>query len=259
MKVMSFNLRADFLLDMNNRWSTRKNLVFEVINKSDCDIIGVQELNKEMHKDLVNNLYNYNIVGKGRAKRLFYEKNDILVNKRNKVLEYDTFWLSNNIDKVGSSVWYSLYPRICTTALIELKDGVKIRIYNTHLDCGLPRAKKYGLYKISEYIDAKHLTEKYIPIILMGDFNSTPKSKIINDFKSGLYCERKLIAVQEFKKDIYNRGTMSGFKGYKKGVHIDYIFVSDEFVVKDVEIVNFNKSGKYPSDHYPVYADIELL
>ena len=74
-----------------------------------------------------------------------------------------------------------------------------------------------------------------------------------------MYCKRRLIAVQEFKKEIYDMGTISGFKGYKKGLHIDYIFVSSEFKVNDVEIINYNKKGKYPSDHYPIYADIELL
>ena len=180
-KVMSFNLRADFVLDINNRWRDRKNIVCDVINKLDCDIIGVQELNETMHKDLVNNLNNYNIIGERRTKKFFCEKNDILINKRNKVLEQHTFWLSKDIDKIGSSVWYSLYPRICTTVLIELSSGRKVRVYNTHLDCGLPRAKKYGLFKISEYIDKKDKEgEENIPIILMGDFNLTPRNKIIN-------------------------------------------------------------------------------
>lgn len=260
MKVMSFNLRTDFMLDINNRWNRRKHIVYDIINKFDCDIIGVQELNENMYNDLSINLNNYNIVGERRTKRFFSEKNDILVNKRNKVLDYNTFWLSKDINKIGSSVWYSLYPRICTTALIELNNGNRIRVYNTHLDCGIPLAKKYGLLRISQYIDKKDKEgEVSIPIILMGDFNLTPSNKIINEFKSGIYCKRKLMAVQEFKKDIYNMSTISGFKGYRKGLHIDYIFVSSEFKVNNVEIVNYNENGKYPSDHYPIYADIDLF
>ena len=52
MKVMTFNLRTDFLLDINNRWNKRKEIVYDILNNNDCDIIGVQELNNKMFKDI---------------------------------------------------------------------------------------------------------------------------------------------------------------------------------------------------------------
>lgn len=255
MKIMTFNLRTDFILDINNRWENRAKIVYEVFEKYNCDIIGVQELTNKMFEDISSNLINYNIVGTPRTKKLFVERNDILVLKKHEILEYETFWLSEKPDKVGTSIWYSIYPRICTTAVVKLEGGRVVRIYNTHLDFLLPKAREYGLKKIGKYIENKY-EEDNLPVILMGDFNATPKSKAIKELIGGEYSKKKFIAVQESKKEIYEISTMSKFKGNKKGLHIDYIFVPDEFEIRNIEIVDYNKNGKYPSDHYPIMANV---
>ncbi|MBX7346689.1 endonuclease/exonuclease/phosphatase family protein [Clostridium chauvoei] len=257
MKVMTFNLRTDFILAINNRWKNRRYIVYEVINKYQCDIIGVQELTEKMLKDISKNIENYNIVGRPRAQKLFVERNDLLVSKKHQILEHNTFWLSNKPEEVGTSVWYSMYPRICTTAAIKLNNNKIIRVYNTHLDCLLPKAREYGLKKIGEYIEKQYDKDGF-PVILMGDFNANPNSDLIKKFLKGDYTSKKLTAVQEFKKDIYGVSTMSKFKGNKKGYHIDYIFTSEEFNVKDTSIVEYNKEGKYPSDHYPLIAELQI-
>ncbi|MEG2288766.1 MAG: endonuclease/exonuclease/phosphatase family protein [Clostridium sp.] len=257
MRVMTFNLRTDFILDINNRWKNRAHIIYEIFDKYDCDIIGLQEVNNLMFKDVSMELSNYNIVGEPRSKKIFVERNDILVSKKHKILESNTFWLSNYPDKIGTSVWYSLYPRICTTAIVHLEDGDVVRVYNTHLDCFLTAAREHGLKKISEYIEKQHKIDG-LPIILMGDFNATPNSKLIKNFSAKENGERQFVAVQESKREIYEMTTMGRFKGRKKGRHIDYIFVSEEFTILDAKIINYSKSGKYPSDHYPILADLNI-
>ena len=257
MKVMTFNVRSDNILDRKNRWQDREDIVYDLLKEYPCDIMGMQEVSNKMYRDLEENIGDYFIIGIGRTKKLFAEKNNLLVSKEHRIVEHETFWLSKTPKKEGSTVWYSLFPRICTTAIIELNNGMKIRVYNTHLDCLLPRAREYGLKKIGEFIQKHHKREK-LPCILMGDFNATPNSKVIQEFTHGRYMNKKFIAVQEFNKDLYNKTTMSMFKDRQKGTHIDYIFVSEEFTINDVEILKYNKEGKYPSDHYPVIADIEV-
>lgn len=257
MRIMTFNLRCDFVLDIKNRWKYRKYLVYDIINNYNCDIIGVQEMTDKMLLDINNNIKNYNIVGTGRTKKILLERNDIFVSNKYKIEEHKTFWLSNKPDKVGSSLWYSLFPRICTTAIIDMGEEKKVRAYNTHLDCLLPQARERGLRYIGEFIEKLHKRER-IPVILMGDFNATPNSKLIKNFNNGLYSNKKFIAVQEIDKSIYKKSTMNKFKGKEIGFHIDYIFVSEEIKINNVEIVKFNKNGKYPSDHYPVIADISI-
>ena len=66
------------------------------------------------------------------------------------------------------------------------------------------------------------------------------------------------IVLIEIKKELYGKSTMSSFKGKEKGLHIDYIFVSEDLEIIDVDIVKDNINGKYPSDHYPLIADIKM-
>lgn len=257
MKVMTFNLRCDFILDFNNRWEKRKHIVYEVFNNYNPDIIGVQEVTKNMLRDLTLDLTDYNIIGSPRSKKYFVESNNILVDKKHSILEYDTFWLSKKHDYVGSSIWYSIFPRICTTALIQLEDKNKIIVCNTHLDFLLPQARSYGLKRLGEIIEDKYNKEN-LPIIIMGDFNARPNSKVIKNFNNTKINNKSFIAVQETNKDLYNKTTMSNFKGRDKGMHIDYIYGSEELIINSAEIIKYNLKGRYPSDHYPILSDITI-
>lgn len=257
MKVMSFNLRADNILDVKNRWNNRSELVYEIVNGDAYDVIGLQEVTPKMYEDLCENLKSYESVGEGRTKKFFNEKNNVLVNDRHLILEDETFWLSRNPQKVGSTIWYSLFPRICTTVVLRMKDGLKVRVYNTHLDCILPQAREYGIKTIIKAIE-RHRQKEQLPCILMGDFNATPNSRLIQEFTNGTYANRQFVAVQESNRRLYEQTTMSHFKGKEKGMHIDYIFVSEEFKIENVELLKYNKAGKYPSDHYPLIAELSI-
>ena len=39
-------------------------------------------------------------------------------------------------------------------------------------------------------------------------------------------------------------------------MHLDYIFISPEHKVEKVQIIKDNINGRFPSDHYPLLADI---
>jgi endonuclease/exonuclease/phosphatase family metal-dependent hydrolase len=257
MRVMTFNLRCDFLLDFSDRWNYRKDMIYYIVNEYKCDIIGTQEVKGNMFKDLKENMKEYNIIGDPRSKKNSSERNNILILKKHSIEEYRTFWLSKNPNEIGSRVWYSLFPRICTTAVIKLDNDKKVRICNSHLDNLLPKAREYELKKLMEVIERQQEKEE-LPIILMGDFNDTPESNLIKKFKEGKLSRKKLIPVQDKNKSLYNEVTRDKFKRSEKGVHIDYIFVSEEIEVINAEIIKYNINGKYPSDHYPLMADIKI-
>ncbi|MGN0144208.1 MAG: endonuclease/exonuclease/phosphatase family protein [Clostridium sp.] len=257
MKIMTFNLRCDFPLDFKNRWKTRKHIIYDIFNKYECDIIGIQESTEIMYEDMKNNINNYNIVGMPRSRKFFSERNDILISNIHHVCKSKTFWLSDTPDVIGSTKWFSIFPRICTTAVIEIVDGIKIRVCNCHLDCFTSKAREYEIRKLIDIVDKEQEKEE-LPMIIMGDFNSKPDSRLIKNLSNGVYGKKKMTAVQEFDKKIYMNSTMSMFKGKEKGIHIDYIFISEEFEVNNVEIIRHNDRGKYPSDHYPLFADVTL-
>ena len=58
MRVMTFNLRSDSILDGKNRWKKRKAIVFNVLDSYQCDIIGLQEVTLKMRDDLEHYLKN---------------------------------------------------------------------------------------------------------------------------------------------------------------------------------------------------------
>lgn len=53
--------------------------------------------------------------------------------------------------------------------------------------------------------------------------------------------------------------TFHGFEETDPPEHIDYIFVSDRVpTVFTYKLVEDTFNGKYPSDHYPIYADLKF-
>lgn len=257
LKVMTFNLRSDCWFDGKNRWRYRKQHVCDVLTHSDCDFIGLQEVTQAMRQDLEAQLTDYHWIGCPRTKRPQAEQNPLLVSKRHTVLEEETFWLSKTPHRVGSSIWYSFFPRICTTAKIQLASGPIIRIYNTHLDCYGSPARRYGLKRILEYIEAKQVKEE-LPLILMGDFNTSPNHPLIQKLRNGAFGPQPWMAVQDIDGSLYEQATMSGFKNRTKGFHLDYIFLSPQFEIKETQILKTPQDGRYPSDHYPLYSEVEL-
>ena len=97
-----------------------------------------------------------------------------------------------------------------------------------------------------------------MPCILTGDFNARPNSQVMKQFRREAYELNGLRAVQDIRPEIYKSTTMGGFKERDKGMHIDYIFVSQEFDILDAQIIRYNKNGKFPSDHYPIMAELRL-
>ena len=87
MRVMSFNLRSDFILDFKNRWDNRKHIVYDIIDKYKCDIIGVQEVTNKMYEDITLNVDNYNIIGSARSKGFFSERNNLFIRENHKQIK----------------------------------------------------------------------------------------------------------------------------------------------------------------------------
>lgn len=232
-------------------------MIYHIMKDYKCDIIGTQEVKSNMFEDIKHNVKEYNIIGDPRNKKNSSERNNVLISKKHIIQDYKTFWLSENPEKVGSRKWYSVFPRICTTAVVEVHNNKKVRICNSHLDCFFPKAREYGLQVLMEVIEREQKKED-LPIILMGDFNAIPDSKLIMDITKGRFSDKKLIPVQDKNKDLYNEATRHNFKNKQNGVHIDYIFISEEIEVITAEIVKYNIKGKYPSDHYPLMAEIKI-
>jgi len=57
---------------------------------------------------------------------------------------------------------------------------------------------------------------------------------------------------------VYVLGSYNGFIGKYNGPKIDYIMVKSDIEVIEASILKSNRQGRYPSDHFPVTAQLRI-
>lgn len=254
-KLMTYNLRYENDKDGANNWVNRREFVLSQINYFEPDILGTQEGVVNQVKWLDENLGNYSYIGIGREGETKGEYAAVYYNdKKFKVLESNTFWLSET-PLVVSKGWDAAQYRVCSYALFqELASGTQFYVFNTHFDHkgDVARAKAADLI-LSEI---KRINTKNLSCFLMGDFNLTPEqapiqkiSKEMNE--SRIVCTSKPFGPEETFCDF------DVCKAPEK--RIDFIFTGKEgiTVTKYATIVNVQKVH-YPSDHYPVLINCTI-
>ena len=255
LKAMSYNIRLDIASDGENAWPNRKDFLSSQILFLSPDFFGVQEARPNQIEDLNSALSNYKFIGEGRDGNGEGEFSAIYYNSKSLTVEkQSTFWLSDSPDKVSKG-WDAAYPRVCTYGLFSSnKTDKKFWVFNTHLDHVGEEAQKEGVKLILKKIAAENM-ENY-PVLLMGDFNVEPNSEVVAEILPTM-SDSKQKAISKFGSD----GTFNGFQ-YNKPVtrRIDYIFVSksSNIEVSKYAVLSSAIDFKFPSDHFPVYTEIEL-
>jgi len=256
LKVITYNIRLDVDSDGANAWSFRKDYFTSQIQFYNPDIFGVQEAKPNQVIDISKALLDYNNVGIGRdgigqgeSSNIFYKK------ERFTVKESNTFWLSET-PNIISKGWDAAYNRVCTYALFkDLKTKKLFWLFNTHLDHIGEQARTKGIELILSKI--KELNTKKYPVILMGDLNSEPQEERILLLKKEMDDARAVSIDKPFGPS----GTFNNFKHNEPVTRlIDYIFISKNSIlkVKKYAVLSDSKDLKYPSDHLPVYVEINL-
>lgn len=255
-KVMTYNIKLDYPKEGENSWINRKPFFINQLKFYEPDVLGVQEAMPNQMKDLDSLLPDYNFVGVGRDdgknegeySAIFYKKNEL------KILKSGTFWLSETPEKVSMG-WDAVCNRICTYALFKNKRSKqKIWVFNTHFDhvgkLSRLNSAKLIIEKINEF------NKKDFPIILLGDFNLEPESENIQYIKKYLNDSKEVSLTEPFGPS----GTFNGFNFHEPVTRrIDYIFVSkNDVAVKKYAILSDNWNLKYPSDHLPVFIELQL-
>ncbi|MCI0920365.1 endonuclease/exonuclease/phosphatase family protein [Sphingobacterium rhinopitheci] len=252
--VATFNIRQKNNSDIGNMWDDRKNAVTNLIKFHEFDIFGIQEGFIEQLNDMQANLPDFSYIGvgrddgkqKGEYSAIFYNKN------RYTVLNSGTFWLSETDITTPNKGWDAALPRICTWGIFkDRKNGKKFIFMNTHFDhIGVVARKesaKLILQKAKEFA-------KDLPLILTGDFNVNQQDEAY-----------LTLANSGVVQDVYNLTAFkyepnSTFNGWGKTIKesglIDHIFVTKPFKVRKFGILTDTYMGKFPSDHFPVFAEL---
>ena len=255
LKVMSFNVRYGSANDGDNSWPNRRTTVVNVIKQYDPDIIGTQETLRFQADYIRGELRDYDSFGMsrqpgedGERMEIFYKKSVLAP------IEIGHFWLSETPDVPGSKSWDSSLPRMATwTKFWHIATGQYFYYLNTHFDHRGEVARNEAARIIAEQMtniagDAH--------VIITGDFNtiggkSDPWKTITQTFKD---CWDE--AEEQF-------GPLDTFGGFNEpnldsDRRIDWILYRGAATVRRCETVTYEEHGRYPSDHYPIYAEIQL-
>lgn len=260
LKVMTFNLRTYTAYDAGNEWAQRAPWAADTIAAHAPSIVGVQEAYLLMLEELQPDLPHYGRIGEGRRGgiddeycAIFYRQDQF------EVVEQGQFWLSETPQAVGSLGWDSDYPRICTWGRFrDLESGEELRVYNTHLDHIGESARIEGAKLVAATMLRHAAEHPSSAAVLMGDMNGEPSDAPLRYLRGELPEQGPVPALQDAYAELEGESgrTFHDFAGGIEGEPIDYIFAAAPLRVRRAEIDRRDFGGKYPSDHYPLIAEL---
>lgn len=254
LQVATFNIRQKNNADVGNMWDDRKSAVTNLIKYHGLEIFGVQEAFLIQLQDMEAALPAFTYIGvgrddgaeKGEHSAIFYNK------ARFKALKNGTFWLSPTDTEKPNKGWDAALPRICTWGIFEdLSNGKRFIFMNTHFDhIGVEARKesaKLILAKAREFAND-------LPLILTGDFNVDENNEAYATIAaSGVVSDAHDLAQLVYMPN-------STFNDWGKNIkptgRIDHIFITKPFKVRKFGILTDTYLGKFPSDHFPVVAEL---
>ena len=259
LRVATYNLRYINKIDSinGNGWAMRSPVITALIRFHDFDVFGTQEGYKNQLDDITDALPQYVYYGRGRDdgkdkgehSAIFYKKDKF------KLLDKGDFWLSQTPDKPSLGWDATCCNRICSWVYLQdKKSGKKFYFFNAHFDHQGVQARQESSKLVLQKM--KDIAGK-VPAMFTGDLNGSQSSDWY-----------KAIANSGLLKDTYfqvkypyaNNASFNGFGATKSDNNeiIDHIFISDDFAVKKWGLLTDTYHGKYPSDHFPVVAEISF-
>jgi len=253
LKAVTFNIRYGTADDGPNRWDRRRESVFALLAEYGADVLALQEALDFQVEQVGRALpaYDYVFVCRDDGKRagescpIFYRKD------RFERLEAGTFWFSDTPDVPGSKHWGNQIPRICTWICLQERSSRRpLWVYNVHLDHQSQSSREKSIRLLAERMASLPAGSA---VIVLGDFNM----ELSNPALVPLLSEQGPAlrdAWQALDPDRQPVGTWHDFGRRLDTAKIDHIFIPKGLSVLQAEIDQRTFEGRYPSDHFPVWA-----
>jgi endonuclease/exonuclease/phosphatase family metal-dependent hydrolase len=251
--VLTLNLRFGLADDGPNGWQYRKKVFPSLFEKYRADFIGFQEANDFQTNFLNEMLAEYDFIGKHSPSPSFWQDIIIFYKKTWTCIYREHFFLSPT-PTIPSRFRESRWPRQCTIGMFKSGEH-RIICVNTHFDFDAPvqiKSAKLIMERLRRF-------PRDIPVIIVGDFNTTPFSACYDIFTGhGRKSEEKGYYFKNaFKKPF--PGTHHGFTGVINGDHIDWILYRGKIFKQDCRVIRDSIDGLYPSDHFPLHATFKFI
>ncbi|MEX2680269.1 MAG: endonuclease/exonuclease/phosphatase family protein [Candidatus Sigynarchaeota archaeon] len=261
---MSFNAHASSLPTKKHGWAKRRQLVIDVVKKYQPDVVGFQEVQRDQLDDLVKGLDGYgchhqgwqDVSVKQELLPIFYVK------ERVAIIKSGAFWLNKTpdvprIDEGGGEVL-----RACTWmhAKVSNADGNDrtFAVYHAHFDHQKEWRREAAARLVLDHIAAQSAG---IPAVLFGDLNTRPGSTtyaiLQGRFRDAFVDSPTPRGAQEITCHCFTGATKkSRFRPAFQW--IDHVLMDkDVTCVKSSRILDSGGNPRiYPSDHYPVLAEL---
>lgn len=251
--VLTLNLRFGLAQDGPDGWEFRKNSLAMLLRRYGAVIMGFQEANGFQIDYLCSTLPGFNHIGRRSPAPPFWQSNVIFYRSDWQCIHRDHFFLSPTPD-IPSRFRDSKWPRQCTVGLFQ-NGADRILCINTHLDFA-PTVQADSARIILDRIASLPAD---LPAVLIGDFNATPESPCYRVFTG---ADPVGPGAARVFKDVFSTphpATFHGFSGECGGDHIDWILYAGSISPTSRTAVHQRFGGRYPSDHFPLFATFEFL
>ena len=261
---MTFNVRGSYHRDGENAWGRRAALNVRTILRQGPDLIGFQEFQDGNARVYARELAGHeHVLGHRYENRPPHAHNAIYWDPaRLEMLDAGGFWLSETPGRFSGS-WETRQIRSANWVRFRpVSGGPEFLHLNTHLDHISERARVEGSALILEWLDGPEAGGA--PVLLTGDFNCEPSSKARDVFADAGFVDTHLAAGRG-PANTFHAFKGEGFRGRdpKRENRIDWVLVRDgsrgeRWTVEGYSIVRDAEPPLYPSDHYPLVADLSL-
>ena len=258
LRVGSSNIRYPNKGDdkAGNGWDARKGDLIALLRRLDMDVFGMQEVHDDIDEyrqlsDMAAGMKEWEFVDDyGVTTAVAYRR------ARFDLVRKGVFWLSETPDVPHSLGWGAKNIRPCLWIVWKDKaSGKEFCFVNTHTDHRVEAARVNGTKLILERMKT---FAKGLPIVFVGDHNTNPDTPASALVREVLKDARTISETKDPGpvNSFHRWGTIKDDPRRR----IDYIYVSDGIRVRAFATHADKRPGldRWPSDHYPVTADIEF-
>lgn len=247
LSVASFNIRYAGADDGADSWPSRKeSTASELTDVLKWDLVGLQEALQMAIDYLAEKVPHTAMVSEGREDgasagehcTVFVGNPDI------EVVSFESKWLSETPEVPGSVSWDSSLTRMVTMVrLRHIPSGTRFGFANAHFD----HVGEQARIESAKLIDGWLRHDEH-PWIFVGDLNDLPESACLQVFvDSGWTSALGADA----------GSTCHSFGGEDYG-QIDHILCTPGITVNAAGIDTSRPGGRWPSDHYAIWANLTV-
>jgi endonuclease/exonuclease/phosphatase family metal-dependent hydrolase len=262
-RFVTFNIRFDFPSDaaQGNNWEKRAPLVAEfILKEAKANVVCFQEDKSPQVEDLKKLMPGWQFHGKSREGAGSEHCSVAFDTKVWRLMDGGDFWLSDTPDVPASNTWGTKWAHKCTWATLQaVKDAKKrtVTFTSTHFDehKGSGEVRRKSAQVIRNWLDKNAKTAN---VVVAGDFNADLDEEPFGvlTVASGL---PRLVDAFELAKSNPRVGTSHNFDGSAGTRRIDWIMVGGRINALEAHVDKWQKNGKYPSDHFPVVAELDVV